>query len=161
MLKWAVFCHGGFLRGGEAPGRSRRKTAYMAMASPGNASNHAASTARALAAGLRLQALVALALAGLLLLADGRVAAYSSLCGSLAVYVPSLLFTRMVAGKIGGDTGAFLRAAAVGEVGKLFLTGLLCALVFIGVRPLAAGWFFTGMIGLLLTGWIGLARAIR
>lgn len=132
----------------------------MTMASPGNAAKHAASTVRALAAGLRLQVLVALALAGLLLM-DGPVAAYSSLCGSLAVYVPSLVFTRMVAGKIGGDTAAFLRAAALGEVGKLFLTGLLCALVFIWVRPLAAGWFFTGMIGLLLTGWIGLARAIR
>jgi hypothetical protein len=28
------------------------------------------------------------------------------------------------------------------------------------VKPLAAGFFFLGMIGVLIAGWIGLARAI-
>jgi len=106
---------------------------------------------------LRIQSLAAAALALLSLLA-GPVAAYSSLFGSLAAYVPSLLFTVLVMRKLGGDTGDFLRTAALAELGKLVLTGTLCAVVFIWVKPLAAGFFFLGMIGVLIANWIGLAR---
>jgi F0F1-type ATP synthase assembly protein I len=127
---------------------------------PGSAAGYAGKTARALAAGLRLQTGVAIALA-LLLLPVGAVAAYSSLCGSLAVYLPGLMFTVLVARRIGGDSAAFLRTAALAEFGKLLLTGVLCAAAFIWVRPLAPGWFFTGMLAVLVTGWIGLGRAIR
>jgi hypothetical protein len=77
------------------------------------------------------------------------------------VYLPGVLFTGLVGRKIGGDSGSFLRTAALAEFAKLFLTGLLCALVFIWVKPLAPGWFFTGMIAVLATSWFGLARAIR
>ena len=120
----------------------------------------AQATLKALVAALRLQTVVAIVLAvGLLWL--GPVAAYSSLCGSLAVYLPGLLFTLMVARKLGGDSAVFLRTAVLAEFGKLFMTGVLCALVFIWVRPLAPGWFFTGMLLVLLTSWVGLARAIR
>jgi len=108
---------------------------------------------------LRIQFLAAVVLALLSYLA-GPVAAYSSLSGSLAAYLPSLLFTILVMRKIGSDSADFLRTAAVAEFGKLFLTGLLCAVVFIWVKPLAAGFFFLGMIGVLIAGWIGLARAI-
>jgi F0F1-type ATP synthase assembly protein I len=45
------------------------------------------------------------------------------------------------------------------EFGKLALTGMLCAVVFIWVKPLAAGFFFLGMIGVLIANWIGLARS--
>lgn len=121
---------------------------------------YAAATARALAVALRVQTLVAIALA-LVLLLIGPVAAYSSLCGSLVVYLPGLLFTVLVGRKIGASSAAFLRAAAVTEFGKLVLTGVLCALVFIWIRPLAPVWFFTGMLTLLATSWIGLAKAIR
>lgn len=121
---------------------------------------YAAATAGALVKALRAQTLVAIVLAmGLLLL--GPVAAYSSMCGSLAVYLPGVLFTLLVARKIGDNSGSFLRTAALAEIGKLFLTGLLCALVFIWVRPLAPMWFFAGMLTVLATSWIGLARAIR
>ncbi len=105
---------------------------------------------------LRIQSLAALVLASLSFLA-GPVAAYSSLSGSLAVYLPGLLFTVLVTRKMGGDSADFLRTAAVAEFGKLALTGVLCAVVFIWVRPLAAGFFFLGMIGVLAAGWIGLA----
>ena len=107
---------------------------------------------------LRAQSLAAAALAILSLLA-GPVAAYSSLFGSLAAYIPSLVFTLLVMRKLGGDTGDFLRTAALAEFGKLVLTGILCAVVFIFVKPLAAGFFFLGMIGVLIANWIGLARA--
>lgn len=106
---------------------------------------------------LRIQLLAALTLAALSLLA-GPVAAYSSLFGSLATLVPSLVFALIVLRKLGGDSVAFLRTAMLAEFGKLALTGLLCAAVFIWVKPLAAGFFFLGMIGALIANWIGLAR---
>ena len=87
----------------------------------------------------------------------GPVAAYSSLFGSLSVFLPGLVFTILVLRKIGGDSAAFLRTAMLAEFGKLALTGVLCAVVFIYVKPLAAGFFFLGMIGVLIANWIGLA----
>ena len=121
---------------------------------------YAATTARALFVALRVQTLVAIVLAlGLLLL--GPVAAYSSMCGSLVVYLPGLLFTLLVARKMGTDSASFLGTAAVAEFGKLLLTGVLCALVFIWVKPLAPMWFFVGMFAVLVTSWIELARAVR
>jgi len=109
---------------------------------------------------LRTQTLVAFALVLISLLA-GPVAAYSSLFGSMAVYIPGLIFTIAVMRKVGGDSAVFLRTAALAEFGKLGLTGLLCAMVFIWVKPLAAGFFFLGMIGVLVAGWIGLALNFR
>ena len=109
---------------------------------------------------LRIQSLVAVTLALMSLLA-GPVAAYSSFFGSLAVYVPSALFTVLVMRKMGGDSGAFLRTAVLAEFGKLALTGVLCAVVFIWVKPLAAGFFFLGMIGVLIANWVGLALTFR
>ena len=106
---------------------------------------------------LRIQSLVASVLAMLALLA-GPVAAYSSLFGSLAVIVPCQLFALVVLRRLGTDSTAFLRTAMLAEFGKLALTGLLCAVVFIWVKPLAAGFFFLGMIGALIANWIGVAR---
>ena len=127
---------------------------------PASGADYAESTVRALRMGLRMQSVAAMLLAGILLL-KGPIASYSSLFGSLAAYLPGALFVLLVARKLGGDTNAFLRTAALGEFGKLFLTGLLCAVVFVWVRPLEAGWFFVGMLTVLVMGWIGLGRAIR
>ena len=91
----------------------------------------------------------------------GPVAAYSSMFGSLAVFLPGLVFTILVLRKIGGDSAAFLRTAMLAEFGKLALTGVLCAVVFIYVKPLAAGFFFLGMIGVLIANWIGLALSFQ
>jgi F0F1-type ATP synthase assembly protein I len=109
---------------------------------------------------LRIQSLTALALASLSYLAS-PMAAYSSLFGSLAAYLPGLLFTVLVMRKMGGDSADFLRTAALAEFGKLVLTGVLCAVVFIWVKPLAAGFFFLGMIGVLIANWIGLALTFQ
>lgn len=109
---------------------------------------------------LRLQSLTAFFLALLSLLA-GPVAAYSSMFGSLAVYLPGLLFIVLVTRRIGADSAVFLRTAMFAEFGKLALTGLLCAVVFIFIKPLAAGFFFLGMIGVLIAHWTGLALAFR
>ncbi len=109
--------------------------------------------------GLRIQSIVAMLLAaGLLLL--GPVAAYSSLFGSLAAYIPALVFALLVVPKFGSDSAIFLRTAVVAEFAKIFLTGLLCAAVFIWVKPLAPGWFFIGMVAVLFSGRFGmLSRA--
>ena len=109
---------------------------------------------------LRIQSLTAMVLASLSYLAS-PVAAYSSLFGSLAVFLPGLVFTILVLRKIGGDSAAFLRTAMLAEFGKLALTGVLCAVVFIYVKPLAAGFFFLGMIGVLIANWIGLALSFQ
>ncbi len=111
-----------------------------------------------LRAGLRIQSLISLGLAALLL-AVGPVAAISSLLGSLAVYLPGLMFTVLTVRKLGGDTVAFLRTATLAELGKLLLTGALCAVVFVFVKPLAPGYFFLGMIVTLAVGWAMLVRA--
>ena len=104
---------------------------------------------------LRIQSMVALLLAAGLLLV-GPVAAYSSMFGSLAAYIPSLFFALVVMPKFGSDSVTFLRTAAIAEVAKIFLTGLLCAAVFIWVKPLAPGWFFLGMIAVIFSGRFGL-----
>lgn len=104
---------------------------------------------------LRIQTIVALLLAGGLLLV-GPVAAYSSMFGSLAAYIPALFFALVLVPKFGSDSATFLRTAAVAEVAKIFLTGLLCAAVFIWIKPLAPGWFFTGMAAVIFSGRFGL-----
>lgn len=109
---------------------------------------------------LRVQSAVAVLLVLASLLA-GPVAAYSALFGSLAVYIPGLVFTVLVMRKLGGDSTAFLRTAVLSEFGKLLLAGILCAVVFIWVKPLAAGFFFLGMIGMITANWIGTARMFR
>ena len=104
---------------------------------------------------LRIQTIVALLLAGGLLLI-GPVAAYSSLFGSLASYIPSLFFALLVVPKFGADSVVFLRTAAIAEVVKFLLTALICMAVFIWIKPLAAGWFFAGMVAVIFSGRLGL-----
>jgi F0F1-type ATP synthase assembly protein I len=109
---------------------------------------------------LRIQSLVAVALAAVLL-AAGPIAAYSSLFGSLAAFLPALLFTAFVGREIGSDSAAFLRAAVVGEAVKLLLVAAICTAVFVWVEPLSAGWFFAGMIAVMVAGWIGLITGLK
>lgn len=133
---------------------------------PGNRPDNAAIAAAGdtprivhrLRSGLRIQSLISLALAVALLLV-GPVAATSSLLGSLAVYLPGLMFTVLTARKLGGDTGAFLRTATLAEFGKLLFMAALCAAIFVFVEPLAPGFFFLGMMVTLIVGWVALGRA--
>jgi ATP synthase protein I len=104
---------------------------------------------------LRIQTIVALLLAGGLLLV-GPVAAYSSIFGSMAAYIPALFFALLVVPKFGADSAVFLRTAAIAEVAKLLMTALICMAVFIWIKPLAAGWFFAGMATVIFSGRLGL-----
>jgi ATP synthase protein I len=110
---------------------------------------------RLISHGLRIQSITSLLLAGGLLLI-WPVAAYSSMLGSLAVFIPALFFAWFVAPKFGPDSAVFLRAAVIAEVGKIFLTALICVAVFVWVKPLAAGWFFAGMLVTIFSGWLGM-----
>jgi len=110
---------------------------------------------RVIARGLRVQSTVSLLMVlGLLMV--GQVAAYSSLFGSLAAFIPALFFALVVTPKFGPDSVAFLRTAVIAEVIKIFLTALICMAVFIWVKPLAAGWFFAGMAATIFSGRLGL-----
>ena len=110
---------------------------------------------RIIGRGLRVQSTASLILVlGLLLV--GQVAAYSSMFGSLAAFIPALFFALFVAPKFGPDSAAFLRAAVIAEVGKILLTVLICVAVFVWVKTLAAGWFFAGMAVVIFSGRLGL-----
>ena len=110
---------------------------------------------RLISRGLRIQSIASLLLAGGLLLL-GPVAAYSSIFGSLAAFIPALVFALLVTPKFGPDSAAFLRAAVIGEAAKILLTALICVAVFVWVKPLAAGWFFAGMAVALFAGRLGM-----
>ncbi len=109
---------------------------------------------------LRVQSAVALLLVLASLLA-GPVAAYSTLLGSLAAFVPGLMFTALVRRRIGGDSALFLRTAVLAEFGKLTLAGILCAAVFVWVEPLAAGFFFLGLIGMIIANRVESVMMVR
>ena len=110
---------------------------------------------RLIGRGLRVQSTASLILV-LCLLLVGQVAAYSSMFGSLAAFIPALFFALVVTPKFGPDSAAFLRTAVIAEVVKIFLTALICMAVFMWVKPLAAGWFFTGMAVTIFSGRLGL-----
>ena len=93
------------------------------------------------------QFLVGAVLAAALLGAFGRVAGYSALLGSLTCAVPNaFLALRLMAPRRDPGAQALLRAAWVGEAGKLALTVLFFTLVFTQVRPLSAAALFAGFI---------------
>lgn len=112
---------------------------------------------RLISRGLRIQSTASILLAAGLILV-GPVAAYSSMFGSLAAFIPALFFALFVSRKFGPDSAAFLRAVVIGEAGKLFLTALICVVVFVWVKPLAAGWFFAGMAVTIFSGRLGLLQ---
>ena len=77
----------------------------------------------------------------------GRVFGYSALLGGLTCVIPNaFLALRLVVPRRDRGASGMVRAAYIGELGKLALTVLMFSLVFTLVRPLAAGPLFTGFI---------------
>ena len=102
------------------------------------------------------QFLVGVVLAAVLLGVFGRVAGYSALLGSLTCAVPSaFLALRLMAPRRDPGAQALLRAAWIGEAGKLALTVLFFTLVFTQVRPLSAAALFAGFIVTQLVAFSG------
>jgi len=77
----------------------------------------------------------------------GHVAGYSALLGSLTCVIPNaFLALRLVVPRRDPGASALIRAACIGELGKLALTVLMFSIVFTQVRPLAAAPLFAGFI---------------
>ena len=103
------------------------------------------------------QFLVGAVLAAVLLGVFGKVAGYSAMLGSLAAVVPNaFLGLRLIAPRRDPGAQALLRAAWIGEIGKLALTVLIFTLVFTLVRPLIAAALFAGFIATQLVTFSGL-----
>ena len=87
----------------------------------------------------------------------GHVAGYSALLGSLTCVIPNaFLALRLVVPRRDPGAGALIRAAYIGEVGKLALTVLMFSIVFTMVRPLSAAALFAGFIAAQLMTVAGL-----
>ena len=87
---------------------------------------------------------------------DGLVSGYSALLGGLACVIPNaFLALRLVVPRRDPGADALVRAAYIGELGKLALTVLIFSLVFTLVRPLAAGALFVGFIAAQLVTFSG------
>jgi ATP synthase protein I len=87
---------------------------------------------------------------------NGSVSAYSALLGGLICVIPNaFLALRLVVPRRDPGPGALVRAAYIGEIGKLALTVLMFTIVFTLVRPLAAGALFAGFIAAQLVTFSG------
>ena len=88
----------------------------------------------------------------------GAVSGYSALLGGLITVVPNaFLALRLALPRRDPGAQALVRAAYLGEVGKLALTVLFFSLVFTMVRPLSAAALFAGFIAtqlVTLTGFL-------
>jgi ATP synthase protein I len=87
----------------------------------------------------------------------GHVAGYSALLGSLTCVIPNaFLALRLVVPRRDPGARALIRAAYIGELGKLALTVLMFSVVFIMVRPLSVAALFAGFIAAQLMTVAGL-----
>ncbi len=83
------------------------------------------------------QTMTGVVLAAAFWVLQGRVAGYSALLGALATVLPNaFLALRLAMSRRDGTADAILRAAWLGEAGKLALTVAIFVAVFAGVRPL-------------------------
>ncbi len=86
----------------------------------------------------------------------GVVPAYSALLGGLVAVLPNaFLALRLSLPRRDPSAAGLLRAAYIGELGKVTLTVLLFGLVFTTVKPLAAGALFTGFVAAQLAAFAG------
>ena len=88
---------------------------------------------------------------------DGQVAGYSALLGSLTCVIPNaFLALRLALPRRDSGGKALMRAAWIGELGKLALTVLMFSVVFALVRPISAMALFVGFIAAQLMTFAGL-----
>ncbi len=86
----------------------------------------------------------------------GYVAGYSALLGGLTCVLPNaFLALRLVVPRRDPGAGALVRAAYVGEMGKLALTVIMFTIVFTLVRPISASALFTAFIAAQLATFAG------
>lgn len=115
-----------------------------------------ASSIRLVAKVLLAQLGLSVVLAALFWGMNGTVSGYSALLGGLTCVIPNaFLALRLIVPRRDPGPGALVRAAYVGEIGKLALTVLMFTVVFTLVRPLAAGALFAGFIAAQLVTFSG------
>lgn len=96
---------------------------------------------------LLVQTCVSFVVAAVLWASVGAAAAMSALLGGVAVVVPNaFLAARVLAPNCDVSARAMLRAAWVGEIGKLLLTAVLFGVIFGLVRPVEPLAVFAGFI---------------
>jgi ATP synthase protein I len=99
---------------------------------------------------------LSVALAALFWGISGSVAGYSALLGGLTCVIPNtFLALRLVVPRRDPGAGALVRAAYIGELGKLALTVLMFGIVFTLIRPISAGALFAGFIAAQLVTFSG------
>ncbi len=87
----------------------------------------------------------------------GHVAGYSALLGSLTCVIPNaFLALRLAVPRRDPGARDLIRAAYIGELGKLAITVLMFAIVFAAVRPLSVAALFAGFIAAQLMTFAGL-----
>ena len=105
---------------------------------------------------LLLQLGLSMAVAMLFWGLKGYVSGYSAALGGLTCVIPNaFLALRLTVPRQDPGAGALMRAAYVGELGKLALTIIMFVMVFTLVRPLAAGALFAGFIAAQLATFAG------
>ena len=86
----------------------------------------------------------------------GSVAGYSAMLGSLICVVPNgFLALWLLVPRRDPGAQALIRAAWIGEIGKLALTVLFFTLVFTLIKPLSAAALFAGFIVTQLVAFSG------
>jgi ATP synthase protein I len=96
---------------------------------------------------LLVQLAAALAVAAVLALWQGQLVAVSALLGGAIAVIPNaFLAARLLGPRAGSSAKALLRAAWLGEIGKLLLTALLFSVALVTIRPISAFGLFGGYI---------------
>lgn len=109
-----------------------------------------------------IQIVFTLVISVTLWLALDVVSAKSALLGGMVVIIPYLYFAARMQPLLGkSDSGKFLRAIAIAEIGKLILTAVCCAVVFVWVKPLSGLAFFASMVVVYFSGHMSLIFVIR
>lgn len=96
---------------------------------------------------LLAQAGIGLGLAVALWFWQGSTAAVSALLGSMVAVIPNgFLAARLLAPRRDNGAAALMRAAWLGEIGKVLLTALLFGVIFAVLRPISPLAVFGGFI---------------
>ena len=74
----------------------------------------------------------------------GRTVGTSALLGGIAAFAPNAF---LAARLMNAEVDTLMRAAWIGEIGKLLLTAMLFGLIFAYVRPISVWAVFGGFIG--------------
>lgn len=99
---------------------------------------------------------LSLALAAVFWGVGGSVSGYSAMLGGLTCVIPNaFLALRLVVPRRDPGASALVRAAYIGELGKLALTVLMFGMIFVLIKPLAAGALFAGFIAAQLVTFSG------